>query len=457
MNSSALLAILLAVVLLGSTVPLEAVPAPSLDREQPDDVGLDRAQVDLGTTPFHAMDQAESEPIPIDSCGDIDTSILVEDNPGRTFVLTSDVDASEVEGNEQCFNVESSRITILGNGHTIRGNGTGIGIYVANTHSEIRNVTVAGFETGILIEAEGTLVISNSTVTNNSDFGVDTDILEGQAVIRRSTISDNGVGVGGIWSITDSRIVDNEGHGLVADEPGGVVTRSVIAGNGGNGVHQAPGIPPHFSNVDARYNFWGAADGPSSDPAHPPLADPVTGVLANGSGDRVPPHFDDHPPANTTPSRPNVSNVRFDPFLVAPLGQSTYDGHYQVDLVLDDPIPQLADDRLYSDEGRLVWFLHGKGDTVVRTGTPPTLDQAAADCFDVVSWTVVNDTATVEVAANDDQDCRVRLTLVSYENPGAGFSRDTADEQQLFDFQQRTIAAGATRTYTVDLPPVPNG
>lgn len=67
--------------------------------------------------------------------------------------------------------------------------------------------------------------------------------------------------------------------------------------NGGEGI------------VDARNNYWGASDGPSS--ATGTLADPVDeSVLADGAGDSV----------SEDPSNPGVSNVRFAPFETRPIG-----------------------------------------------------------------------------------------------------------------------------------------
>lgn len=59
--------------------------------------------------------------------------------------------------------------------------------------------------------------------------------------------------------------------------------------------------------LDARNNYWDAADGPDS-PTRT-LADPVTGALANGSGGNV----------SESPSTDGVTNVRFDPFLGDPV------------------------------------------------------------------------------------------------------------------------------------------
>lgn len=403
----------------------------------------------VGIPVVAAAADTPDDPKPLDSCFD-DAN---DPSPSRTYVLTQDIDATHLGPNQDCFSFDFSGTVIEGNGHAIRGNGNGTGIELDVDGAEIRNVTVTGFETGIHLLDSNRLEIYDSTVANNSGAGVRDDGDSG-VEIWRSTIADNGVGVSvgpsSYFWVEESRIVDNEGFGLSSRF--GVVRWSVIAGNGGDGVHVNPDVPPNFSFVDARYNYWGAADGPSSDPAHPPLADPDTGALANGSGDQVSPHFDIHPPANTTPPRPNVSNVRFDPYLTAPLGEgeTVYDGHYQVDLVGGDPIPQLSADRLYSDERRLVGFLHGQGEDVERTGTPPTLSPNLANCIDVASWSVENGTAAVEftVAA----DCRpIEMTLVAYEKPSAGFSRATADQQRLHDLEGSSFGPG-THVVQVTLP-----
>ncbi|MFC7319080.1 hypothetical protein ACFQPE_20125 [Halomarina halobia] len=88
------------------------------------------------------------------------------------------------------------------------------------------------------------------------------------------------------------------------------VHHSVIAGN-------AVGIGawiPFFRDdepdtpVNATHNYWGASDGPSSNTDTPDhyYADPVTGRLANSSG---------NPISGRVDGDPNESNVHFDPFL----------------------------------------------------------------------------------------------------------------------------------------------
>ena len=64
-------------------------------------------------------------------------------------------------------------------------------------------------------------------------------------------------------------------------------------------------IPEYIS---ARYNYWGAANGPSSPSPDTPLADALTGELADGDGDAV----------SEWPERPGISNVGSDGWSVRP-------------------------------------------------------------------------------------------------------------------------------------------
>jgi len=91
---------------------------------------------------------------------------------------------------------------------------------------------------------------------------------------------------------------------------GGIeIPNNTIVGNDNRGVENGVG-----GVVDARSNYWGASDGPSSsDDSDAPYEDPVTSSPADGSGDAV--------SANDTLVDP-VSNARFDPFLSRSPGDS---------------------------------------------------------------------------------------------------------------------------------------
>jgi hypothetical protein len=132
-----------------------------------------------------------------------------------------------------------------------------------------------------------------------------------------------------------------------------------------------------------------------------------------------------------------------------PAAESTY---YQVDLAVGEPIEELGPDRegLYSDQSRLVEYLHGSSeDPVTRQGSPPTLDAAYADCVTVESMTVEDGqaTATFTVA----EGCEYEFSLVSYEKPDDGWSRTAANQQTMVDAETGTYGPG-THTVTVDLP-----
>jgi PGF-pre-PGF domain-containing protein len=115
-----------------------------------------------------------------------------------------------------------------------------------------------------------------------------------------TTITGNEIRNGGDNAIQFVQSTEAE-HGLAAPFE---ISRNVFAGNGYGITNNVTG-----GDVDARNNYWGAADGPASR-ADGSLEDPVTGVPADGSGQTV----------SENASDAGVSNVRFDPYLTAPPG-----------------------------------------------------------------------------------------------------------------------------------------
>jgi hypothetical protein len=106
-------------------------------------------------------------------------------------------------------------------------------------------------------------------------------------------------------SVANNTIRDNANNGMVfftqAELDSIAVRNNTIAGNAGFGV-----VNRNMTDavVDARHNYWGASDGPSSPDASNPLADPFTGEPADGAGDAV--------SGNATTG---VADVRFDAWL----------------------------------------------------------------------------------------------------------------------------------------------
>ncbi|WP_348611612.1 PKD domain-containing protein [Halobaculum rarum] len=127
--------------------------------------------------------------------------------------------------------------------------------------------------------------------------------------------------------------------------------------------------------------------------------------------------------------------------------------YYQVDFVAGEPLEQLGpadSDAFYSDQERLIRYLHGSTDEPVkRVGTTHTLDSAVATCIEEASFTVDDGKVTVTFTVADD--CETQLSLVAYEKPVDDWSRELADEQVLVDAETETFAPG-THTITVELP-----
>jgi hypothetical protein len=283
--------------------------------------------------------------------------------------------------------------------------------------------------------------VMNATFTRellwlNADDGV--DVRTGSnVVVERSRIELSGDSVrsGSGLAVTDD-----------ASAPSTAVLReSVVARNTEFGVGYVSASEP-TRVVDARGNYWGAANGPGSpDGSGAPLRDPVTGALADGDGDTVSPR----------PESNDVSSVRFDPFLSAePEAAPDPPGvrYYQVDLVVGMALPTVGpteDGGFYGDEGRLVAFLHGNTrDGLQRTGSA-VLAPEYEDCLSNVSLDLDASTLGLSVARfTVAEGCTLRMTLAIYEKPGPEFSRDVV--QYRFDSETRYFGPGE-RTLVVRL------
>ena len=163
--------------------------------------------------------------------------------------------------------------------------------------ASIRGNTVRNSFDGVEVDCcfTGEVNANVATIEGNvfadNGVGIELDTDDGEVVVRRNAIVDNRVGV------EIDRIFFSDG----TESPRYEITRNRISGNDIYGVENQRSDDV----VDATNNYWGAADGPSSRTADP-LADPETGALADGSGDAV------------SAAAPDVSNVRFDPFLESP-------------------------------------------------------------------------------------------------------------------------------------------
>ncbi|MFD1514482.1 right-handed parallel beta-helix repeat-containing protein [Halomarina rubra] len=349
-------------------------------------------------------------------------------------------------------------------GHTERAES--YAVFLSSTSGTTRDVLVTDNRidgaggAGIVVSEGGVDIdVLRNNITNAS---VGIEYLAAGGTVAENDISYNDVGIGlyavePVDSVIDvlvrnNRIIDNRVGVFsesIVETDGLQVHDNLIAGNSEFGVNNIG-----QSLIDARNNDWGNASGPSSAPANDseaPFADPVTGTLANGSGDAV-----------SEGDTPGVSNVRFDPVTGAdtpivpepepkpePEPESTF---YQVDFVTGPVIETFGaadSDEFYSDQSRLVGFLHGSDGDIDRTGRPSTLDEKVAACVAINGYDLSNDTVTVRFTVTED--CNLNLTLVSYEKPGAGWSRASASDQQLVDASGGSFGTG-THELAVSLP-----
>ncbi|PSG96597.1 hypothetical protein BRD56_09590 [Thermoplasmatales archaeon SW_10_69_26] len=272
-----------------------------------------------------------------------------------SWVDTVSVTQSRVDHGDEGIRLDGDRVssvegTVEGNDVTTHperydgGNHDGIVVF-RSANVAIRDNTVVDGRDGIVsVVAEGSTIeantvtgthgalnslgssgdrVADNTVTGNR-FGLVADGDTPGLVVEDNRLTGNGNGTAvdattgessDSIEIANNTMRDNLDHGLLFTEDAEVdeveVHDNVIAGNGGYGIDARRVV---FGTLDARDNYWGASDGPSSLDASNPLEDPVTAALADGSGDAV----------TEDDSDEGVSNVRFDPWLQAkPGGTST--------------------------------------------------------------------------------------------------------------------------------------
>lgn len=155
-----------------------------------------------------------------------------------------------------------------------------------------------------LTDATRTLVLGNRMT--GTDIRPGTHVRRSTStVIRGNIIADKGIGVSlqdaDRTSVEFNSIRDNRiGTRLLGS---GAATTAI---NGNNFRRNAEyGVQNEVPEiVDGRFNYWGTSSGPSSPDPDASVADPVTGELADGTGNAV----------SESPDRAGVSNVRFDPW-----------------------------------------------------------------------------------------------------------------------------------------------
>lgn len=154
-------------------------------------------------------------------------------------------------------------------------------------------VFFGGEGAGFTVDADGGDFAIWLSIYNGSDVTIRENILTG--AMTGITTSPDGLLDNSTVTIGYNRIWEND-HGIylesVAGDSAVLINLNDIAGSANYGLY----IEDSAVTVDASNNWWGDASGPSGG-----VADPVSGRMADGSGDAV------------------SENARFDPWLAAPL------------------------------------------------------------------------------------------------------------------------------------------
>jgi len=173
------------------------------------------------------------------------------------------------------ISIENNEISNIGRASLPYANVTSVGIFIINGSDEVDitdNVIADLKDSGIRIDR-----------TSSPIPIAIPDVQESHIDIAENTIKNGSEGIRTGEKIDTTRI---EAH------------LNNITGNSNYGV-----LNENNSVLNATGNYWGESDGPSGN-----VTDPITGVLANGSGDRV----------SASTNNTSKSNVHFDSFLTSP-------------------------------------------------------------------------------------------------------------------------------------------
>lgn len=245
----------------------------------------------------------------------------------------NDVTGAEVQFALKTGTVQLERAEISNNvfsGGKIDVNGDAPSDLTITGLSIVDNVMTSSSGDAIDFDLEATTTDATVVVSGNTITGAGADAIEFELDAEDTyeiTVEENHIDGAASEGI---EFLDNGGSGMTA-----TIARNDIRNSGGAGIEIAPdgdatrlqisqnnivgntrGIDSSETDpgqvVDARNNYWGASDGPSSATASV-LADPVdTTTLADGSGDSV--------SGTLSTSGDPLSNVRFAPFATVPFG-----------------------------------------------------------------------------------------------------------------------------------------
>ncbi|MEM4215191.1 MAG: right-handed parallel beta-helix repeat-containing protein [Candidatus Pacearchaeota archaeon] len=185
------------------------------------------------------------------------TAYIGESNMTCPYYVNEDVVlVSNVSCNGTAFIINASDVSIDCQGYTINYNleewGVGIDASVGLSNITIKNCIIAsgnnpGPAVSICGEGGDNIVIENSTLNSNFDYGIDVENCDGHIYIHNNTFYNNNIGIetrmasGGFFEINNNTFYNNF-YGLYAFSAGGCVLDSGFNANLNNFYSNSYGI-----------------------------------------------------------------------------------------------------------------------------------------------------------------------------------------------------------------------
>jgi parallel beta-helix repeat protein len=308
----------------------------------------------------------------------VDTTSFIQDaidaaDPGDTIIVT--------EGEyEEDLNIDKS-LTLQS------ADGTDVTTITGSVSIELDDeiVFLGGEDTGFTVDADdGPFAISLS-INNGSEVTISHNILAGAVagITTQSGLLDNSA-----VTIKDNQLHEND-YGIYLESVAGgstvLIKYNNLAGNDNYGLY----IEDSAVTIDATYNWWGHASGPSGG-----VADPVTERIADGTGAAV------------------SENVHFDPWLTT----------YQYTITI------------YSTAGGSV-IIPGEGTFSYDAGTEIELVANANGPYWFSEWTgdvgTIDDVKSITTNITINDDCYITANFKGFWEcfiATAAYGTDTAKE-----------------------------
>ena len=194
-------------------------------------------------------------------------------DPAGVPLLTSDNITYEVVANmNSMITVQRSNISIMGNGHTLQGSGSGEGIRLIGVDNvTVTRLNIIGFDNGIDLSGTSQDTISESNITANSGLGISLYNCRNSTIWRNNIVTNNGDGIHLDYSsnynnILENNIKDNVNRGIYIDSSSdNLLYHNNIVNNTNQVYVAAHGLPNNSWDNDMEGNYWNNYTGIDSD------------------------------------------------------------------------------------------------------------------------------------------------------------------------------------------------